>query len=247
MKDHSTMRNAVVTGASSGIGKAAAERLRHEGYRVVTMQRRLGGAGLDVQFDFARPECVPGAWERALSLLGQPPDLLVLNAGRECVGPITDVSLPEVLDTHIVNQVSPLVLVAEAFRTWRRERTPGHVVLVLSQVALPGGAQAKNAVYVATKSGLAGAAAALAKEGAPTIRVNSIAPGDVDTPLARVALRKVSLGAKRSVRDLRRDIAGLAALGRWVTAEEIVEGLLFLERCKAVTGAVLNISGGRTI
>ena len=236
-------RSCLVTGASSGIGSSIAIRLTSEHYTVVGMQRRPPG----ISVDLSDTRAIPEAWCSALELLGTAPDLVVLNAGRALIGPYHLLGDTDIQSVMSVNLLAPLLLAREALRSWTESGGEGHLVFIGSQAALPGACQTRNALYSALKAARHGLVGPLAAEYGPRVRVNAVAPGDVATPLADNAIRERARIAGCDVEELRAEIGAESPLKRWVLPDEVADAILFLDRCEAMNGVVLNVSGGRTI
>ena len=235
----------LITGASGGIGGACARRLALDGWDLalhanahpevaLALSReveRLGRESFVVQGDLAdrgsarkATGAVRGRWDSL--------DLLVLNAGsydRRAFDKVTDAELDRCLEVNL----------AGAFR-WTRELLPllrtspsGRIVFVSSILAFTGSRH--GADYAAAKAGLLGLSKSLALELAPTITVNAVAPGSIDTPILA--------GDTPALRERRnREIP----LGRIGTPQEVADAIAFLASPGAsyITGATLHVNGG---
>jgi short-subunit dehydrogenase len=174
---------ALVTGASSGIGWAAARRLSEAGARVVAHGRdadrlaelsRLTGAVV-VTGDLADPGSVAGIATQAGDV-----DILINNAGIGWAGPFVDMSDKEVARLVAVNLAGPIEL-TRALLPGMLARGTGHLTFVTSIAGRT--AVAGEAVYSATKAGLDAFAESLRFELAGTpVEVSVVVPGVVDTP-----------------------------------------------------------------
>ncbi|MGK8522194.1 SDR family oxidoreductase [Nocardia asteroides] len=189
-------RLAVVTGASSGIGKATAATLAGRGYRVIGTSRDPGGIGSDA--------VVPGVEYRALDLtdpasiehfaagLGQV-NVLVNNAGESQAGPLSDLPADAVERLFQLNVLGPVALTA-AVLPGMRERRYGRVVMVGSMLAsfpMP-----YRSSYVATKAALRGFAVAARFEESPFgVWITAVEPGQVDTGLRERRTKYIAEGS----------------------------------------------------
>ena len=220
---------AIVTGAASGIGRATAERLLADGWRVV---------GVDLADDMPRGvETIVGdAAEEstllaALSAAGDRLDGLVCSAGVPPIGPWDDrAHWDEVLRVDLGGPYAALRLYLPALAAAR-----GSAVLVGSIVGSVEGS-VRSPAYAAAKSGLVGLMRSFALIGAPDgVRVNLVEPGAIDTPF----------DPPRYPPAARPDVP----LGRMGTAAEVAGAVAYLLGPDAtyVTGTTLRVDGGRTI
>jgi NAD(P)-dependent dehydrogenase (short-subunit alcohol dehydrogenase family) len=185
------MKSALVTGSSTGIGRATALRLDRNGWRVFAGVRKEGDADAlrqegserltPLMLDVTEPERIAAAAERIGEIVGEAGlDALVDNAGIGVMGPLETLPIEDFrkqIEVNLIGQVA----VAQAMLPLIRSAT-GRVVLVSSgggRMALPfGGA------YHAAKFGLEGVADSLRQELRPWgIQVIVIEPGSIDTPI----------------------------------------------------------------
>lgn len=233
-------KNALVTGASRGIGLAISDAFAAAGANVMLSSRKqdaldeaaatIAGPGRTETFaaNAGEPEqaaaCVAATVERFGAL-----DILVNNAATNPhMGPVIDVDLPRYDKTFQVNVRGPLVWTQEAWRAGMSERG-GSVINVVSI----GGLRHDSGigVYNVTKAALIHLTKVLAAELAPGVRVNAIAPGLVKTDFAR-ALWEPAEELVAATMPLQRlgepdDIAGAALflasdLAAWITGETLV-------------------------
>ncbi|MEN3269816.1 SDR family NAD(P)-dependent oxidoreductase [Pseudonocardia sp.] len=172
-------RNAVVTGASSGIGAAVAQRLAHDGCTLLLVGRdraRLDAVaartgGRPVLADLREPAGIEAVCDAADGWV----ELLVHGAGVGAAGPLADTPSDVIDELLAVNLVAPVQLTRALLPTLRA--ACGHVVFVASVAAI---GVAHEAAYSATKAGLRGFADALRVES--DIGVTTVLPGAVETP-----------------------------------------------------------------
>ena len=120
-----------------------------------------------------------------------------------------------------------------------REAGGGSMVLVSSESAFLG--EAAFVAYCASKGGMVALTKALAAELSPTVRVNVICPGTVDTPMVAADFADLP-----DPDGARREVERRIPLGRLATAGEIAHGILYLTEATFATGMALNLDGGTT-
>lgn len=239
---------AFVTGASSGIGAATATLLTAEGAQVALAARRgeelrriaerLPGA-VALVCDVADNAAVLSTLDAAESALG-PIDVAVNCAGVIGPTPLEDLS-PAVWDHTLAVNLSGSFYVARELGLRMRSRGGGHIVNVASDLAFTG--MAGYVDYCASKAGVLGLTRGLAAELAPTVLVNAVAPGPVDTPMM-----DGELATEPDPAAARAATVARVPLARISTPEEIARAILFLISDAAyATGTVLSLDGGTTI
>ena len=242
-------RCALVTGASSGLGKLIALELAALGASVAVTGRRLpplealsqrigggGGRCIVAPGDLSDEESCRTVVDAAAGRLGGL-DILVNNAG---VGEDDSRPFPNVggyARTLAVNLIAPYACAAAA-HGHMKDRGYGKIVNVASIYAFTSSPFKSAPAYSASKSGLLGMTRDLASQwGKDGIRVNAIAPGYFVSEMTRSLL-----GAS----DVAAYVAARTALGRAATGEEIAHGVAFLcmPASDYVTGATLVVDGG---
>ncbi|MBW8285517.1 MAG: SDR family oxidoreductase [Rhizobium sp.] len=238
---------AIITGASSGIGRATALLFAAEGAslvlnargiealdQVVEDVRRAGGKAQAVPGDVALPETHEMLVDAAVSRFGRL-DIAVNNAGAVGpIKPIADVTLPEWQDTLAANLTSAF-LAARLQIPAMLERGSGALVFVSTFVGTSVGIPGMGA-YAASKAGIMGLVKAITADyGSRNIRANALLPGGTDTPMA----------GDQAQKDW---AAGLHALKRIAKPEEIAQAALFLAGPMGsfVAGSALYADGGNS-
>jgi NADP-dependent 3-hydroxy acid dehydrogenase YdfG len=186
--DQNSGRVAVITGASSGIGEAAARALAHDGHRLALLARRadrlqtladeLGNSALALEADVTDRDAIVAAADRVQRELGGA-DILVNNAGVMLLGPFASEQRADHRQMVEVNLLGAMTA-TEVFLDQLRDGGGDLVNIssVAGRTARPG-----NAGYAATKWGINGWSESLRQELQPDIRVIVIEPGAVATEL----------------------------------------------------------------
>lgn len=231
-------RRIVVTGAGSGIGRATALLFAKEGALVAALDLNLEAAeqtareagGHAVQVDVANEESVALAIEQAASALGGI-DGVVNAAGIMITGPILEMPVSAWRRTLDVNLTGTYLVVRNSLR-WLAQVQDATVVNIASAAGILPNAPGLTA-YASSKGAVVNLTRALAAELAPAIRINTVAPGMVDTPMAA---------------PYRDKGAANYALKRLADPEEIARAILFLTSSESsyVTGSLLAVDGGRS-
>jgi len=242
---------AIVTGAASGIGRAAAERFAAEGASVLVADLQEDGSrevaaalrardlraeacAVDVRDDAAVRSMV----ERAVRTFGGL-DVLFNNAGVGNYLPFEELE-PDEWDRIVGVNLKGVYLGCRHAVPELRRRGSG---VILNTASLSGlRAQAQNEAYCAAKAGVIQLTRSLARElAADRIRVNCICPGAVDTPL----LRRFTGSGERADEEVAA-VGRRAPLGRVARPEEIAAAALFLvsDEASFITGVALPVDGG---
>jgi NAD(P)-dependent dehydrogenase (short-subunit alcohol dehydrogenase family) len=246
---HMAGQRTLVTGASSGIGEETARLFVQEGARVGLVARRadrlealaaeLGGPdhALPLPCDVTDAAAVARTVDTAWKALGGI-DVLVHSAGISKPMPLPDLT-PEVWREVIDVNLSGSFYVGREVGLRMREAGGGSMVLVSSESAFLG--EAAFVAYCASKGGMVALTKALAAELGPTVRVNAICPGTVDTPMVAADFADLA-----DPEGARREVERRIPLGRLATAGEIAHGILYLAEATFATGMALNLDGGTT-
>jgi NAD(P)-dependent dehydrogenase (short-subunit alcohol dehydrogenase family) len=248
MTDRLFNKVAVVTGASSGIGRSIAEHFLNEGAKVVVFARRselleeleerYPARTLVVDGDITSEVDLQRLSEATRRRFGRV-DILVPNAGLARVIPIEAASREAIAETFDVNFHGAL----QTVRTFLPDLSEGAAIIFittfLTQVGFPG-----LAAYSASKAAVKSLAQTLAAELGPRgIRVNSIAPGPIDTPI----WRQVGLD-EQQLKGVAEQITQRLIPGAFGKPEDIAETAVFLasDAARNIVGQEIVVDGGYT-
>lgn len=244
-----TGKVALVTGASTGMGRATARLLAQEGADLIINYfqseneagslaqeiQALGRKALPFKADVAIKSQIVNMVETGTKELGRI-DILVNNAGS-LVARSSFLSMPEELWDRVLDvNLKSVFLCSQAVLPGMIERGYGNIVNISSVGVFTGGGGG-GSHYVAAKGGVVALTRAMAAELAPHgIRVNAIAPGIIDTPFHQKFSRPEAV-------EQRTKALPLSRAGR---PEEIARAVLFLidDECAYITGQTLIIDGG---
>jgi len=243
-------RTALVTGTSTGLGRAIALALAREGYDLAVTDLDIawlndllahpdvaGRKVVPVALDLRVERSIRDAYANAREALG-PIDLLVNNAGRALMKAVTEVTWAEWDDVIDINLKGAYFLSQEFARDCLKDSHPGAIVSLASTHGMTG--LENRSVYGISKGGIIQMTRMLAIEWARHgIRVNAVAPTTVMTPSRQQLLS-----------DPARREAALARIpsGRFATEEEIAAAVIYLASPAAasITGHTLPVDGGLT-
>ena len=239
--------SALITGGTSGIGRASANKLsqlgihvivvgrnRDRGEKTVAEIRALGGNADFIASDLRDAASAREVAKKAIELAGGHVDILINNAGIFPFGPTEKTTEEEFERVYSLNVKAPYFLVAE-LAPLMAKKGKGAIVNISTMVAdygAPG-----MSLYGSSKAALNLLTKAWAAEYGPSgVRVNAVSPGPTRTE-----------GTDAMGEGLEK-LAAQAPTGRPATADEIAEAIVFLatDRSSFVQGAKLAVDGGRT-
>jgi len=251
---------ALITGAGSGIGKAAAQLFAKEGARIVVADldrergedtakkiRADGGQSIFVETDVTKSSLVEATVSKTISEFGRV-DILYNSAGVDIfvINPKADGTvvgtLEEDWDRLLAINLKGAFLFAKYTLPHMMKQRRGVVINMGSEYGIVGGLA--SAAYCASKGGVVLLTKQMALDYAPyNIRVNCICPCNVDTPLM-----EKGLATSENPQAMRKTWEKIMPLRRFSKPEEIAAGALYLASDDAsfVTGTVLSIDGGVT-
>jgi 2-hydroxycyclohexanecarboxyl-CoA dehydrogenase len=228
-------RLAIVTGGSSGIGRAAVERLADAGARIVVAD--LEPPGTDavrfVRTDVSDDDAIRGLVE---SVAPDPPFVLVNAAGWDRIEPFVENSFDFIERIVRINLLGPMK-VSRALLPAMIAAGGGRIVNVASDAGRVG--SSGETAYAGAKGGVVAFTKSLARELVRHgIRVNCVCPGPTDTPLFASLPERLRSALVRAI-----------PLGRLARPDEVADAIHFFasNRSEFVTGQVLSVSGGLTM
>jgi 3-oxoacyl-[acyl-carrier protein] reductase len=243
-------RIALITGASSGIGAAAALLLAEAGAQValgyhrnkdgaeqtVRSIRESGGKAIALRGDMRQGGEIERLVAGTVAELGEI-DILVNNAGslveRQPLGEVTAERWDEVMDLNLKSALLCTQQVAPGMRARKR----GSIINMVSIAGRNGGGIGASG-YATAKGGLITLTKAMAKEFAPDlVRVNAVSPGVIDTPFHEVF----------STPEMMANFVKAIPLGRVGTADEVARVIAFLasDAASYVVGETIEVNGGQ--
>jgi NAD(P)-dependent dehydrogenase (short-subunit alcohol dehydrogenase family) len=233
-----SLKTAIVTGASQGIGAGIVKGFVERGFNVVASSRKMTQsievAASDhvalVDGHIGEPATAAEIVETALSRF-KSIDTVVNNAGIFFTRPFTDYT-PEDFKSIVSTNVEGFLYVTQlAIKQMLAQKTGGSIVTITAALARNPIRGVTAAVPMITKGGLETITQHLAMEYAKDgIRVNAVAPGVVDTPLHR---------------DTPKDVMeSLSPMGRPSTVKDITDAVMYLTDAATVTGHILYVDGG---
>jgi 3-oxoacyl-[acyl-carrier protein] reductase len=242
-------KHVVVTGASSGIGSAIALRCGRAGADLaITYRKNQNGAEATareiralgrrvevVRADISQPEDIDALAERVRAAFGRI-DVWINNAGADILtGGASQLSRVRKLDLILAVDLKGTVLASWAAVDLMRQ-TGGGIIINMAWDHVTRGMEGENpGLYSAAKGGVASFSKSLARDVAPEIRVNILAPGFIETAFGEEANPK-----------FRQKVIQMTPLGRWGKPEDVAAAAVFLASDDAafITGQTIMVNGG---
>jgi NAD(P)-dependent dehydrogenase (short-subunit alcohol dehydrogenase family) len=240
MEEASTMKTgkiAIVTGASQGIGACLVTTLVERGYNVVATARSMEKSGFQASKQLALVDGNIGEAstankiaETAVERFGGI-DTLVNNAGVFFAKPFPEYTVEDIGKLFATNLYGFIYLSQLVVTQMQKQKRGGSVVRITASLADHPIAGVMVSVPMITKGGIESISKNLAMEYAKVgIRFNTVAPGQVDTPLHKDDSKAV--------------LRTLSPMGSIEDAQEIVDAVVFLAEAPHITGEVLHVDGG---
>jgi 3-oxoacyl-[acyl-carrier protein] reductase len=238
----------LVTGSANNIGKAIALKFANQGAKVIINAknnvdagngvveeiRANGGNAIFVQADVSDPKQVDNLFQKAVAKF-QTIDVLVNNAGSVTQIPFLESTKQHWLDAFNDNLFSSVLCSIEAAKIMQDKRF-GRIINTASIRGLERTGRTGIMAYSSAKAALINFTKTLAKELAPYILVNAVAPGFTLT----TAFDKVS-------EEIKNEYINGSLIKRWLTTDEIADAFLYLASADGITGEVLVVDGGWTL
>ena len=239
---------ALITGASSGIGSAAAKLFAHEGWHVIGVARRKmnkpEGINHYISGDVSKVSDVQRIFDEITNEEGRI-DALINNAGIQICKPLVETTVEQWDAIMNTNVRSIFLCVKNAYPLMHEHG--GSIVNVSSVHAIA--TSANIAAYAASKGAIVALTRAMAIELAhDNIRVNAVLPGAVDTLMLRAGFKRGHLEVSDPQRQIE-ELSRRTVIGRVGMPNEIAQAILFLadeSRSSFITGQMLVADGGAT-
>lgn len=240
------MKSVLITGATSGIGRAAAELFAGAGWDVIGVGRREcvdpKGKIRFLRGDVSDPSSIKEVLKETAAMVDLL-DCIVNNAAMGLDKPLVEIDNGE-WDALMATNLRPVFLFARD--GYDLLRKPGASIVNVSSVHAVA-TSINISAYAASKGAMNALTRALALEFAPEgIRVNAVIPGAVDTPMLRAGVDRGPLEGE-TTEDKLKTLSSRTPIERIGRPEEIAEAILFLadnERSSFITGESLVVDGG---
>lgn len=235
----------IITGASSGIGRATRLLLHEKGAKVYNLDLAAPGeeAGQFIHCDMRNRQSIRDAIQQIAAKEGRI-DMLFANAGIHLFATIEQTS-DEELDQLVGINILGSFITLQAVLTNMKKQQKGSIVLMGSDQSFVG--KASSSVYGMTKGAIAQLAKSTAIDYAPfNIRVNCICPGTINTPLLDKAVAHYACISGQAREKIMSDLNTIQPAGRIGRPEEIAEAVAFLlsDESSFITGSLLSADGG---
>jgi NAD(P)-dependent dehydrogenase (short-subunit alcohol dehydrogenase family) len=232
-----TPKTVIVTGASQGIGACLVKTFLERGYQVVATARSMEKSGFQaskqlalVDGDIGEASTAKNVAAAAIEQFGGI-DTLVNNAGIFFTKPFTDYTTEDVRQLISTNLYGFVYLSQLAIKQMQKQKKGGSIVSITTSMVDHPIAGVTASVPMITKGGIESISKNLAMEYAKEdIRLNTVAPGIVDTPLHQD--------------DPKEFLRTLSPMGSISDAQEIADAVVFLAEAPHITGEVLHVDGG---
>ncbi len=237
---------ALVTGSSKGIGRAIAIAYAKEGAKVIVdyhtsaqegeetvrLIEKNGGEAILIEADVSKEDEVKVLFAKIMEHFGTL-DILVNSAGIARRAPFLEVTL-EQWNEVLANNLTSMFLCSKEAAKIMLPKKSGRIINMGSVRGQCAGGNPNALAYSVAKAGINGLTTTLAKELAPYITVNEVAPSFIDTDLAKGWSEKT------------REEAMSAYIGRLVSAEEVADAFVYFatDAAAATTGQILAVDGG---
>ena len=227
-------KTVVITGASQGIGAGLVQEFLKRDYNIVASARSIEPVEDPrvqvVRGDIADPQTADRIFETAMKRFGRV-DTVINNAGQFLSKPFTEYTAAEFHQLVAVN-LAGFFHVSQRAVAIMEAAGSGHIINITTTLADQPSTDVPAMLAALTKGGLNSATKSLATEYASRgIRVNSVSPGVIKTPMHPV--------------EAHAQLAGLHPMGRLGDIDEIVHAIVFLEEAEFVTGEILHVDGGQ--
>jgi NAD(P)-dependent dehydrogenase (short-subunit alcohol dehydrogenase family) len=235
-------KTVAITGAASGIGKAAMQRLASQGWEVFALDVARVAVAPNVTplvCDVSDAASVATAFDRVAARTPKL-DALICCAGILRIGPLAEMAVEEFDRVFAVNTRGTWLCARAAFpllKAAARADQPARVVFLSSVAALR--PKISSGAYAASKAAVSQLTRVIGVEWAEhAILVNALAPGTVDTPMIRAVSDPAKAGRYRP--------SGASPIGRIATADDVVDviGFLLSDAARYVTGTTIPVDGG---